>query len=443
MPAAMPAQRALRRATVWMLLLCLALLAGCNALPGGQAAGDLNGVQAALSTPTTTPTAARDTESASDLRRQYLIRYTVDQMMSGMSLDEKLGQMFLIETTYKSYTWDVNNMVVGMHAGAMIVYAQNITDWQQLHDYLASIQAHAAIPMIVSMDEEGGDVDRLGYLKLDPPLPSAQALAATGAPKAAYNAGVTAAKEMTALGINTNLAPVVDVRTTPAAIEWTRLFGNDPATVDRYAGAFLHGLQDNSVIGCLKHWPGIGSITLDPHKTLPTLDRTMSQMQSTEFAAFKGLLADDPGMIMVTHVIVPEIDPNLPATLSPAVVQGTLRDKLGYDGVVMTDSLYMEGIALHYTLPQAAVMSVEAGDDLLEGAFDTYSMRGMIQAIKDAMSAGRISQARIDQSVRRILTLKARFGLIPLQDPHYNHGAGLALGASGAPLANADLPHAA
>jgi beta-N-acetylhexosaminidase len=125
------------------------------------------------------------------------------------------------------------------------------------------------------------------------------------------------------------------------------------------------------------------------------------------------------------------------------VVQGTLRDKLGYDGVVMTDSLYMQGIALHYTLPQAAVMSIEAGDDLLEGAFDTYSMRGMIQAIKDAMSAGQISQARIDQSVRRILTLKARFGLIPLQDPHYTHGAGLAVGASGAPLTDADLPHSA
>jgi beta-N-acetylhexosaminidase len=439
----MPRQRALRRATIWLLLLSLALLAGCNMLATGAPSDDLNGVRAVLPSPTATHAATHGSASASELRRQFLIRYTVDQMMRGMSLDEKLGQMFLIETTYKSYTWDVNNMVVGMHAGAMIVYAQNITDWQQLHDYLASIQANAAIPMLVSMDEEGGDVDRLGYLKLDPPLPSAQTLAATGDPKAAYNAGVTAAKEMLALGINTNLAPVVDVRTTPAAIEWTRLFGDDPATVDRYAGAFLHGLQDNGVIGCLKHWPGIGSITLDPHKTLPTLDRTMSQMQSTEFAAFEGLLKDDPGMIMVTHVIVPGIDPNLPATLSPAVVQGTLRDKLGYDGVVMTDSLYMQGIALHYTLPQAAVMSVEAGDDLLEGAFDTYSMRSMIQAIKDAMNAGQISQARIDQSVRRILTLKARFGMIPLQDPHYKHGAGLALSATGAPLAVADLPHAA
>ncbi|HEU5347139.1 MAG TPA: glycoside hydrolase family 3 N-terminal domain-containing protein [Ktedonobacterales bacterium] len=433
----MPAHPARRRATVWLLLLSLVLLAGCNTLSGRQTTANHNGIEAAPPH----PSASHTPSAAQDPRRELLIRYTVDKLMQGMTLDEKLGQMFLIETTYKSYTWDVNNMVVGMHAGAMIVYAQNITDWQQLHDYLASIQAHATIPMIVSMDEEGGDVDRLGFLKLDPPLPSAQALAATGNPKTAYNAGVTAAKEMTALGINTNLAPVVDVRTTPAAIEWTRLFGNDPATVDRYAGAFLHGLQDNGVIGCLKHWPGIGSITQDPHQTLPTIDRTMGQLQSTEFAAFEGLLNDDPGMIMVTHVIVPEIDPTLPATLSPRVVQGTLRDKLGYQGVVMTDSLYMKGISLRYPLPQAGVMAVEAGDDLLEGAFDTYSMRGMIAALHNAIDTGRISQARIDQSVRRILTLKVRFGLIPLNDPHVIQGTMLTV--NGTPLADADLPHRA
>lgn len=435
----MPANRTLRRATIWMLLLGIVLLAGCSAFAGAgsQATSGLNGVNAALPSPTAHGGKSPPTTNT-NWRRELVIRQTVDQMMRHMTLDEKLGQMFLIETTYKSYTWDVDNMVVGMHAGAMIVYAQNITDWQQLHDYLASIQSHAAIPMIVSMDEEGGDVDRLGYLKLNAPLPSAQYLASTGDPRAAYNAGVTAAREMTALGINTNLAPVVDVRTTPAAVEWTRLFGDDPATVDRYAGAFLNGLQDNGVIGCLKHWPGIGSVTLDPHKTLPTIDRTMDQLQSTEFAAFEGLLADDPGMVMVTHVIVPEIDRNLPATLSPAVVQGTLRDKLGYDGVVMTDSLYMKGISLKWTLPQAAVMAVQAGDDLLEGAYDTYSMRGMINALHTAIDAGQISRARIDQSVRRILTLKARFGLIPLNDPHVIQGERAQ--SSGSPLADADLP---
>jgi beta-N-acetylhexosaminidase len=110
------------------------------------------------------------------------------------------------------------------------------------------------------------------------------------------------------------------------------------------------------------------------------------------------------------------IDPTLPATLSPKVVQGTLRDQLGYQGVVMTDSLYMKGISLQYNLGQAAVLSVMAGDDLLEGAFDSYSMRFMMDSIKGAMADGRISQARIDQSVRRILALKLRFGLLPLRD---------------------------
>lgn len=435
----MPARRSFRR--VWMLLITLLALAGCSAPTLGQpSAGDLNGVKAVLPSPTA-PISGASNEAAINARHQLLMRQTVATMLKGMSLDEKLGQMFLIETTYKSYSQDVDNMVVGMHAGAMIVYQQNITDWQQLHDYLASIQAHAAIPMMISMDEEGGGVDRLGFNNLAPPIPSAENMAATGDPKAVYNEGVTAAQEMTALGINTDLAPVVDVRVTPDAIEWDRLFGNNPTTVDRYAGAFLNGLQDNDVIGTLKHWPGIGSITLDPHKTLPVMNRSLSQLQSTEFASFKGLLADNPGMIMVTHVIVPDIDPNLPATLSPAVVQGTLRDKLGYQGVVMTDSLYMQGIAIHYTLPQAAVMSVEAGDDLLEGAFDTYSMRGMIQAIKNAMSAGQISLARIDQSVSRILALKVRFGLIPIIDPHVIQGDILHDGAG--PMAEADLPRSA
>src|SRR5262249_21701475 len=162
----------------------------------------------------------------------------------------------------------------------------------------------------------------------------------------------------------------------------------------------------------------------DPHTSLPVLNRTKDQLESTEWTSFRGMLALDPGMVMVTHVLVPAIDPTLPATLSPKLVQGVLRDELGYDGVVMTDSLYMDGISAGYNLGQAAVLSVEAGDDLLEGAYDTASMRGMINALKSAIAGGQISQARIDQSVRRILALKVRFGLLPL------HARGPQLAAS-------------
>ncbi len=338
---------------------------------------------------------------------------TVKLMLAHMSLDQKLGQMFLIETTEKSYNQDVDNMVRGMHAGAMIVYQQNITNYSQLKKYLADIQAHASPKMLVSMDEEGGVVDRLGFLHLAAPLPAASDLGSSGKPQKAYDAAVRAAKEMLALGINTDLAPVVDVRTDPKTIEYTRIFANDPMTVDKYAGQFLQGLQKNGVVGTLKHWPGIGSITKDPHKELPTVDHSLDELYSIDFAAFKGLLSLNPGMIMVTHVIVSALDPTMPATLSPIVVQQTLRDKFGYQGVVMTDSLYMKGISDKYKLPQAGVLSIIAGDDLLEGAFDTYSMRAMINAIKDAMASGLITKARINQSVERILALKVRFGIIP------------------------------
>ncbi len=179
----------------------------------------------------------------------------------------------------------------------------------------------------------------------------------------------------------------------------------------------MDALQSHGVVATLKHWPGIGDVTLDPHLTLPTIDAPMSQLESQHFATFRALLAHNPGMIMVTHVLVNAVDPTMPATLSPKMVNGILRGELGYNGVVMTDSLYMQGIAERYSLPQAGVLAVLAGDDLLEGAYDTNSMQQMIAALKAAISSGQISVSRIDQSVQRILALKIRFGLLPLRYP--------------------------
>jgi beta-N-acetylhexosaminidase len=369
---------------------------------------------------------------------------TVNWYLRHMTLDEKLGQMMLIETLYQSYAPDVDNMVRNLHAGAMIVYKQNMmldnpAGPPTLRRYVNDIQAHATIPLMVTMDEEGGGVDRLGLYGFAPPLPSPQDTANTGNPQNAYDAGARGAKQMLSFGINTNLAPLADVRLTDGSILYTRMYGTDPQKVTAFAGAFLRGVQDNGVIGTLKHWPGIGSITTDPHQTLPVMSRNLSQLQATEFSSFRALLPLQPGMVMVTHVVVPALDPTLPATLSPKVVQGVLRDQLGYQGVVMTDSLYMKGISLQYNLGQAAVLSVMAGDDLLEGAFDSYSMRFMMDSIKAAMADGRISQQRIDQSVRRILALKLRFGLLPLRD--HSRGASSVRALSSAPLSPADLSH--
>ncbi|MBF6589331.1 MAG: glycoside hydrolase family 3 [Ktedonobacterales bacterium] len=407
-----------RQSAISLIALCLIVLASCSG------AGTVTGrtptpIAQRTRTPKPTPTAHTATPSptatptpGADADVPVAIRILVESELAGMTLDEKLGQMMLIETYYQDYQPDVDNMVRNLHAGAMIIYGKNMSTPKQLQDYIAAVQAHASIPLLITMDEEGGNVDRLGYSRFAPPLLAAQSVGASGNPQLAYQAGQQAGQELSALGINTDLAPVVDVRLAPNAIEGPRLFASDPQTVDTYAGRFLQGLQTYSIVATLKHWPGIGSITLDPHLTLPTLNRSRTDLESTEFAAFRGLLTLNPGMVMVTHVLVPAIDGNLPASLSPAMVQGVLRGELGYQGVVMTDSLYMKGISLRYNLGQAAVLAVEAGDDLLEGAFDTTSMTWMITSLKSAMQSGQISMARINESVRRILTLKAMHGLL-------------------------------
>jgi len=366
--------------------------------------------------------ANRYSDTLTQLQRAYAIQWTAQQDTAQMTLDEKLGQMFLIETYYQTWTPDIANMVIGMHAGALIIYGKNMKSPAQLHDYIASIQANASIPLLVTMDEEGGLVDRLGYYHFFPPLPAAQDLGATGNVALATQAGDQAAQEMQAMGINTDLAPVVDVRGPNGSVETTRLYGSDPATVTRFAGAYMDALQSHGIIATLKHWPGIGDVTLDPHLTLPSITAPMSQLESQHFATFRALLSHNPGMIMVTHVLVDAVDPTMPATLSPKMVDGILRGELGYNGVVMTDSLYMQGIAERYTLPQAGVLAVMAGDDLLEGAYDTNSMAQMIAALKAAISDGQISVARIDQSVQRILALKMRFGLLPVRQPPHPGG---------------------
>lgn len=423
------------------LLICLVITLVAVAV---QSQGIATTTTRQTSPTATTPITWRDagpnalTDRLTAAAREAAIQQTARADLAGMTLDEKLGQMFLIETYYKTWTPDIANMVVGMHAGALIIYGKNMQDPTQLRDYISSIQAHATIPLLVTMDEEGGLVDRLGYYHFFASLPAAQDLGASGNPALATQAGTQAAQEMLQEGINTDLAPVVDIRGPNGSVETTRLYSSDPATVTTFAGAYLNALQSHGVIGTLKHWPGIGDVTLDPHLTLPHITTSMADLQARHFATFRALLADNPGMIMVTHVVVDNLDPTMPATLSPILVNGILRGQLGYNGVVMTDSLYMQGIAEKYTLPQAAVLSVMAGDDLLEGAYDTNSMAGMIAALKAAIADGRISPARIDQSALRILALKIRFGLLPLR--HSRQGG--AAPHTAAPLSGGTLASA-
>ena len=235
-------------------------------------------------TATTAATATKTPKSiskatAAKLYQDLQVEYTVNSYLSQMSLAEKVGQMIMFETYSQNYDYSMAQTVSAMHAGAIIIYGKNMKTPEQLTQFIADAQAHTKIPMLVTTDEEGGNVDRLGFVKFNDPLPSAQYLGNTGDPKLAYDAGVRAAKELAAYGINTDLAPVVDVRTVQGQVEGPRLFGTTPQKVDAYAGQFLLALQQNGIIGTLKHWPGIGSTTLDPHKTLPTINKSKSELR--------------------------------------------------------------------------------------------------------------------------------------------------------------------
>jgi len=344
----------------------------------------------------------------------------LQSIMAHMSLDQKLGQLILVEYLGNSYQgsegglqYMVSQQFVG---GFMYQYSNHNFDppydaVMKVDELSQQAMQDAKIPLMIATDQEGGQVNRLytfhGY------LPSASAMAATGSPNYAFTQGSQAAKWMLQLGINTDLAPVVDVHSVDPPILQDRMFGSTPQTVATYAGAFLNGLQTNGVVGCLKHFPGLGAISSDPHADLPTVNRSITDLNNIDLAPYRLMIQkNQPAMIMSTDVLMPAIDPNLPAELSPKAITGILRNQLGYDGVVVTDGLYMGGISSRWSLAQASVLAIIAGNDMIEGPYTPDLVASVVTAFKQALQQGTLSMARVNQAVERILLLKIHFGII-------------------------------
>jgi len=340
------------------------------------------------------------------------------QMIQSMSLEQKLGQLIVVEYLGQDYaTSGLQQMVAQQFVGGFM-YQQSNNNFDAPYNTIAAVNAlsvqvqkDAHIPLLIATDQEGGLVNRLAAFH--GPLPSAQEMAASGDPGVAQQQGAQAAQWMREMGMNADLAPVVDVHTVDPPILETRMFGSTPQAVAKYAGAFLKGLQNNGVIGTLKHFPGLGAVTSDPHNGLPTVTRSMAQLEANDLAPYKTMISQDqPAMIMSTDVLMPAIDATLPAELSPKAIDGVLRQELGYNGVVITDGLYMAGISANWTLSQAAVLSIIAGNDLVEGPYTPSQVAGVVTALKQAIAQGQLSINRIDQSVQRILLMKMQYGLI-------------------------------
>ncbi len=404
---------------VFATMMCCILLAlsGCGNPPKGSIVPSTP--KTPRSSPTSLPPHSRTGESEAtteSILRAQLAR--VQQLMAGMSLDQKLGQLIMLEYLGNSYEGSGLQYMIARQFVGGFMYQESNHNFDVPYDKIDQVAGFsrramndARIPLLIATDQEGGQVNRLyifhGY------LPSAEAMVATGNPHVALDQGTQAAKWMLQLGINADLAPVVDVHTVDPPVLQSRMFGSDPRTVALYAGAYLNGLQNNGVIGCLKHFPGLGAVTSDPHDGLPTITRSLTELEKIDLAPYKLMIQKyHPAMIMSTDVLMPAIDPSLPAELSYKAITGILRGELGYDGVVITDGLYMAGISDKWTLSQAAVLSILAGNDIVEGPYTPSQVASVVTALKQAIQHGKLTIDRINQSVQRILLMKLQYGVI-------------------------------
>jgi len=390
---------------VYLLLLCclLVIFSGCASLFSGVSgsASQPTPVIKLTPTPTSTPTPVTD----SDLARS---------IVQGMTLDQKLGQMVIVEFYGATLNSDLAQMIQGNRIGGVLIENKNgnAQTRNQLVTLNKAMQGQAHISLFISTDFEGGIVNELRLITGE--RPSESAIGATGNPQVAYNAGHSAASDLAALGLNVNFMPIVDVLTNPNNPGLPmRTFGSDPTLVTNMGRAYLKGLTDGGVVGCLKHFPGLGSANLDPHFSLPYMNRSLATLSAVDLVPYRTMINEGiVPMVMVTHILNPQLDLKLPTSLSPNVVTKLLRDQLHFNGVIISDTLWMGGISNTYSLAQAAVLAVKAGTDLLLGPRGLADTQNMIFGLHQAVMNGQISVAQINASVQRIIELKLHYKIL-------------------------------
>ena len=336
----------------------------------------------------------------------------VERTLRSMSVDEKIGQMLMAQGGLGQYraidseaVRKLRRAITELHVGA--IHAE-VGDAAALAVTLNELQGFAKVPLLTSANEEGG----AGYALYGATrMPLAMAIAATGDEALAYEAASVAAREGRAVGVNVNFYPVADVNNNPEnPIINIRSFGEDPSSVARFIVAYVRGTQDNGQIATAKHFPGHGDVAVDSHLAMPTLDVSRERLDAIELPPFRAAIDAGVGAFMTAHIWLPQLEPekNLPATLSKPIMTGLLRDDLGFEGILFTDSMGMRGVSAAFEIEDATIRAVEAGADIVIGSRD---VERSYRALQGAVRSGRIPESRLDQSVRRILRGKAALKL--------------------------------
>jgi beta-N-acetylhexosaminidase len=328
-------------------------------------------------------------------------------------ITQNVGRLFIAGIPGPEVDPDTINLIRNYHLGGIIVFSRNIRDPLQLAHLCMNLQKvsmeDSGFPLFLAVDQEGGKVARL-----KPPFtqfPGNEAIGRGTDPEqsALHFASITA-KEMTLVGLNMNMAPVLDVaqpNMDPHLMG--RPFSHDPLLAAKLGKLVISTMQQSGVMAVAKHFPGLGNANLDPHRDLPTITATSEEMESIHLVPFAGAIEAHVSGIMVSHAVYPAFEPGIPATLSTRITTNLLRKKMGFSGLIISDDLEMGAIAKQRGLPQGAADAFEAGIDLLLICSSQEYLIASIELIRDKVLKGDISEQRLKSSLERIKRHKRRF----------------------------------
>lgn len=331
----------------------------------------------------------------------------IDEMMSNMTTDEKIAQMMIVYYRNPYMDNTLKKTLESVKPGGFILFNENITTYENTLKLIKEIKSSSNIPMFIAIDEEGGNVQRLLALtdKEVTDIPYMQEVGKKDDEKLTYDVGKVIAEELRVFGINMDFAPDIDVFSNPNnTVIGKRSFGSSPKFVSRHGLTLAKALEDNNVIAVYKHFPGHGNTEVDSHKDLPIVSKTKDELMKSDLVPFIDAIENNASVIMIGHLAVPEITKNnVPASLSKTLITDFLKGELNYKGLVVTDALDMKALTNYYSDEEICGKAVEAGVDIL---LMPSSSRKCLKSVKDALNDGKITEERIDESVRKILRLK-------------------------------------
>jgi beta-N-acetylhexosaminidase len=327
------------------------------------------------------------------------------------TLREKVENLFVISFAGKSAGATILSLLERHAFGGVILYERNCGSAAQIRTLLSDLQAGARYPLLVCTDQEGGRVVRIHHGA--PDFPSEQAYGEIGSPARVYADATATAQALKSLGLSMNLAPVVDVLSNPTSPIGQRSYGPAPQLDASLAVAAIGGYQQHGVAATAKHFIGLGHTSIDSHASLPTVRLSLSQLEMNDLIPFRAAVRAGVSSMLVAHVALPKVDPVFrPASLSPVIMNSVIRGRLGFKGVIITDSLIMGALPKGQE-PQAAEQAFAAGADILLLAGDvdiaTGTFEEAINRVMALVTSGRVPESRVDASLARVLALKRRY----------------------------------